>query len=113
MSERIFNSILIYRRSDIVSGLFYFFVGVTHSDSDSGMFQHGNIISPVAESHGLGKGNSEMGEQFVYACLFTASLRDDIAEQGCPAGRFTVNELWHNQLLLRGGIKAINWKISP
>ena len=67
MFQRIGYSVFIYGGGHIVGHSFDMRFGVSHSYPCGYVFQHGNIIAAVTESHGVFQVNVKICQHFVYS----------------------------------------------
>ena len=88
MFQRIGYSVFIYGGGHIVGHSFDMRFGVSHSYPCGYVFQHGNIIAAVTESHGVFQVNVKICQHFVYSRTFTVAPCNDVGKQS-PARRAT------------------------
>ena len=75
MFQRIGYSVFIYGGGHIVGHSFYMRFGVSHSYPCGYVFQHGDIIAAVTESHGVFQVDAEIFQYLVYSRTCAAQKR--------------------------------------
>ena len=70
------------------------FFGLPHSDSDSCVAEHADIVSSVAEGHRFFQLDAKMPDDFIDAFLFGIAFGCDIRKSRIPAAYFASRDGW-------------------
>lgn len=92
MFQRVGYSILVHTGSDVVGNGFHVIVGITHGYADTGMAQHADVVSSVAEGHGFFQLDAEVADNLVDTVLFGVSFGCHVCEGGMPAAHLAVGD---------------------
>lgn len=76
------DAVLINGSCHIVGCGFYILFGLPHSDSDSCVAEHADIVSSVAEGHRFFQLDAKMPDDFIDAFLFGIAFGCDIRKAG-------------------------------
>ena len=82
------DAVLINGSCHIVGCGFYILFGLPHSDSDSCVAEHADIVSSVAEGHRFFQLDAKMPDDFIDAFLFGIAFGCDIRKSRIPAAYF-------------------------
>ena len=85
------DAVLINGSCHIVGCGFYILFGLPHSDSDSCVAEHADIVSSVAEGHRFFQLDAKMPDDFIDAFLFGIAFGCDIRKSRIPAAYFAMD----------------------
>lgn len=84
MAQGLGDALLINIRRHIVGGGFGVVTGIAHGHADTGIFQHGDVVSAVTKGDGFVPGPAKMLQHRGQAVGLAAALGQDIGKIGAP-----------------------------
>lgn len=92
MFQSIGYPVFIYGGCHVVGHSFDMGLGISHSYPCGYVFQHGDIVAAVTESHCVFQVNVKICQHFVYSRTFTVAPCNDIGKQWILAHRFAMSQ---------------------
>lgn len=106
------DAVLINGSCHIVGCGFYILFGLPHSDSDSCVAEHADIVSSVAEGHRFFQLDAKMPDDFIDAFLFGIAFGCDIRKSRIPAAYFASRDGWKHFFSSSSVMKGVIWMTS-
>ncbi len=92
MFQGVGDAVFINRSGCVVTGSFHVVIGIAHGYTDTGMAQHADVISSVAEGHGFFQLDAEVADNLVDTVLLGVSSGCHVYEGRMPAAHLAVGD---------------------